>query len=69
MYRRVQERKAEPDMAEEQFPQLVSVARIVKLPIVETGWHLATGIYTRIKVKVIFIFDTLGPFLFKIPSY
>jgi hypothetical protein len=54
MYRRVQERKAKSDMGEEQFPQLVSVARIVKLPIVEKGWHLANGIYTRIKVKFIF---------------
>lgn len=36
-------------MADEQLPQLVSVARIVKLPIVETGWHFAANVYTRIK--------------------
>jgi hypothetical protein len=44
--------KGEPNMAEQQqFPQLVSVARIVKLPVVETSWHLAAGVYTKIKVR------------------
>ncbi|XP_069680279.1 lipid storage droplets surface-binding protein 1 isoform X3 [Periplaneta americana] len=32
-----------------QFPQLVSVTRISKLPIVETSWHIANDIYSRIK--------------------
>jgi hypothetical protein len=60
MYRRVQERRAEANMGDQQFPQLVSVARIVKLPIVETGWHLAADIYTRIKVKAGFIFANIS---------
>jgi hypothetical protein len=66
MYRRVQERKAETGMADEQLPQLVAVTRLAKLPIVETGWHLATNIYTRIKVKSKFISVIVTPhFYFK----
>jgi hypothetical protein len=56
MYRRVQEKSAESRMGDEQLPQLVSVARIIKLPIVETGWHLAADIYTRIKVQAVLVF-------------
>lgn len=33
----------------QQFPQLASVARIVKIPLVETSLHLATDIYSKIK--------------------
>ncbi|PNF35291.1 Lipid storage droplets surface-binding protein 1 [Cryptotermes secundus] len=49
MYLSVQARRAESNMGDEQLPQLVSVARIIKLPIVETGCHLAADVYTRIK--------------------
>lgn len=36
-------------MADQEILHLVSVDRIVRLPIVETSWNIATGIYTRIK--------------------
>jgi hypothetical protein len=48
-------------MGDEQLPQLVSVARIIKLPIVETGCHLAADVYTRIKVKAVFISANIPP--------
>jgi hypothetical protein len=36
-------------MADQQILHLVSVDRIVRLPIVETSWNIAADIYTRIK--------------------
>jgi len=36
-------------MADQQFLHLVSVDRIVRLPIVESSWNIAADIYTRIK--------------------
>jgi len=36
-------------MADQQILHLVSVDRIVRLPIVETSWNIATDIYTKIK--------------------
>jgi hypothetical protein len=61
MYRRVQAKRAETNMGDEQLPQLVSVARIIKLPIVETGCHLAADIYTRIKVTAVLIPANISP--------
>ncbi|KDR24318.1 lipid storage droplets surface-binding protein 1 isoform X2 [Zootermopsis nevadensis] len=50
MFRSARRKRGEADMADrQQFPHLVSVTRIVKLPIVETSWHLATDVYARIK--------------------
>jgi hypothetical protein len=61
MYRRVQAKRAETNMADERLPHLVSVARIVKLPIVETGWHFAADFYIKIKVKAVLIFANISP--------
>jgi hypothetical protein len=61
MYRRVHEKRAETNMADEHLPQLMSVARIIKLPIVETGWHFAAEVYTRIKVKAVIIVVNISP--------
>jgi hypothetical protein len=61
MYQRVQVKRGETNMGDEQLPHLVSVARIIKLPIVETGWHLAADIYARIKVNAVLIFANISP--------
>ncbi|KAJ9578809.1 hypothetical protein L9F63_004959 [Diploptera punctata] len=47
---RSSQRNALENMPEkQQFPQLASVARIAKIPLVESSLHLATDIYSKIK--------------------
>jgi hypothetical protein len=53
-------------MADEQIPHLVAVDRIVKLPIVESSWNIASDIYTRIKVRQYSSLHTFYPYLFAI---
>ncbi|PSN52616.1 hypothetical protein C0J52_14601 [Blattella germanica] len=50
MLRSSQEKSKHNMIEKQQFPQLTSVARITRIPIVESGWNFATDFYSKLKL-------------------